>query len=82
MGVRGLDRLIAQSRKTLTVAGVNLVPILHGFQRAVGRLTPPAAVLVSIIAIEHDVVPGFVTKTVFFSTLLSLLTLTVLLTLI
>ena len=35
-----------------------------------------------LLPIEHDVVPGFVTTTVFFSTLLSLLTLTVLLTLI
>lgn len=42
----------------------------------------PAAVLVSIIAIEHDVVPDFVTTAVFFSTLVSLPTLTVLLTLI
>ncbi len=42
----------------------------------------PAAVLVSIIAIEHDVVPDFVTTAVFFSTLMSLPTLTVLLTLI
>ena len=42
----------------------------------------PAAVLVSIIAIEHDVAPNFVTTAVFFSTLMSLPTLTVLLTLI
>ena len=39
----------------------------------------PVAVLGSIIAIEYDIVPEFVTTTVLFSTLLSLLTLTVLL---
>ena len=39
----------------------------------------PVAVLGSIIAIEYDVVPDFVTTTVLFSTLLSLFTLTILL---
>lgn len=39
----------------------------------------PVAVLGSIIAIEYDIVPEFVTTTVLFSTLLSLLTLTILL---
>ncbi len=39
----------------------------------------PVAVLGSIIAIEHDIVPAFVTTAVLFSTLLSLVTLTVLL---
>lgn len=39
----------------------------------------PVAVLGSIIAIEYDVVPEFVTTTVLFSTLLSLLTLTIML---
>lgn len=42
----------------------------------------PAAILVSIIAIEHNVEAEFVTKTVLFSTIFSLLTLTLLLTLI
>lgn len=40
----------------------------------------PIAILVSIIAIEHNVVPEFVTKTVLFSTIISLITLTILLT--
>lgn len=39
----------------------------------------PVAVLGSIIAIEYDIIPEFVTTTVLFSTLLSLLTLTILL---
>lgn len=38
----------------------------------------PAAVLTSIIAIKHDLLPDFVTTTVMFSTLFSLVTLTVL----
>jgi predicted permease len=42
----------------------------------------PVAVLVSIISIEYDIVPNFVTMTVLFSTLLSILTLTALLTLV
>lgn len=39
----------------------------------------PVAVLISIIAIEHDVIPEFVTTTVMFSTIMSLFTLTILL---
>ena len=39
----------------------------------------PAAVLTSIIALEYDLMPDFVTSTVLFSTLASVLTLTVLL---
>jgi malate permease and related proteins len=35
----------------------------------------PAAVLASIIAIEHNLLPTFVTATVLFSTLLSIVTL-------
>jgi len=42
----------------------------------------PVAVLVSIIAIEYDIVPAFVTTTVLFSTIFSILTLTALLTLV
>ena len=42
----------------------------------------PVAVLVSIISIEYDIVPAFVTTTVLFSTLFSILTLTALLTLV
>ena len=42
----------------------------------------PAAVLTSIIALEYDLLPDFVTSTVLFSTLSSMVTLTVLLALI
>jgi len=76
----GLRLLVAPA-----VATVVAIPFgLSHVEYATGILQAgmPAAVLVSIIAIEHDVVPEFVTTTVFFSTLLSLLTLTVLLTLI
>jgi predicted permease len=76
----GLRLLVAPA-----VAAVVAIPFgLGQVEYATGILQAgmPAAVLVSIIAIQHDVVPGFVTKTVFFSTLLSLLTLTVLLTLV
>jgi predicted permease len=76
----GLRLLVAPA-----VAAVVAIPFgLGHVEYATGILQAgmPAAILVSILAIEHDVVPGFVTTTVFFSTLLSLLTLTVLLTLI
>jgi hypothetical protein len=42
----------------------------------------PVAVLGSIIAIEYNIIPKFVTTAVLFSTLFSLLTLTILLYLI
>jgi hypothetical protein len=42
----------------------------------------PTAVLASIIALENDLVPDFVITSVLFSTLLSLLTLTVILSLV
>ena len=67
------------------IAALAAIPFgLGRVEYAVGILQAgmPTAVLVSIIAIEYDVVPEFVTTTVFFSTLLSLLTLTILLTLI
>ena len=76
----GLRLLVAPA-----VAAVAAVPFGLGpveYSTGILQSGMPAAVLVSIIAIEHDVVPGFVTKTVFFSTLLSLLTLTVLLALV
>lgn len=57
---------------------------LHGLERAAGVLQTgmPAAILVAIIATEHDIEPGFVTSAVLFSTLASLPTLTVLLSLV
>jgi hypothetical protein len=57
---------------------------LGGIDRAAGILQAgmPAAVLVSIIAVEYRVAPAFVMTTVFYSTLCSFLTLTVLMSLI
>ena len=55
---------------------------LEGLERSSGMLQAamPAAVLVSIIALEYKLLPEFVTTTVLFSTLFSILTLTVILT--
>ena len=65
---------------------VLLVPYfgLEGLERSTGILQAamPAAVLVSIIAMEFKLLPEFVTTTVLFSTLYSILTLTVILTII
>ncbi len=57
---------------------------LSGLERSVGILQTgmPAAILVAIIAAEHDVEPAFVTSAVLFSTFASLPTLTVLLALV
>jgi predicted permease len=56
---------------------------LSGLARSTGILqaSMPAAVLTVIIALEYDLVPGLVTTTVLFSTLVSLVTLTIVLTL-
>ena len=65
---------------------VILVPLfgLQGIERDAGILQAamPSAVLASIIAMEYKLLPEFVTTTVLFSTLFSILTLTVILTLI
>ena len=55
---------------------------LEGLERSTGILQAamPAAVLASIIALEYKLLPEFVTTTVLFSTLFSILTLTVILT--
>ena len=57
---------------------------LEGLERSTGILQAamPAAVLVSIIAMEYKLLPEFVTTTVLFTTLYSILTLTVILTII
>lgn len=61
--------------------GFVMIPLigLSGVQASAGILqaSMPAAVLTAIIAVEHDVVPTFVTSVVFASTLLSLASLTV-----
>lgn len=51
---------------------------LSGYEAASGILqaSMPAAVITSIIATEHDIVPNFVTSVVFLTTLLSLFSLT------
>ena len=55
---------------------------LEGLERSTGILQAamPAAVLASIIALEYKLLPEFVTTTVLFSTIYSILTLTVILT--
>lgn len=68
------------------VLALFLVPFfgLEGIERSSGILQSamPAAVLVSIIAIEYKLCPEFVTTAVLFSTIYSIFTLTVILTLI
>lgn len=79
------DVVIASSIKligapAIAVALATLFGI-SGLARSTGimQAAMPAAVLTSIIAIEHDLVPDFVTTTVLFSTLASVFTLTVVL---
>ncbi len=54
---------------------------LTGIERGAGILqaSMPTAILASLIALQHDLLPDFVTTTVLFSTLASALTLTVML---
>ena len=66
------------------VLAMLLVPYfdLEGIERRTGILQAamPSAVLTSIIAIEYKLIPEFVTTTVLFATLYSILTLTIFLT--
>jgi predicted permease len=57
---------------------------LTGIARGAGifQAAMPAAVLTAIIAMEHDLLPDFVTTTVLFSTLASVITLTVVMALV
>lgn len=67
------------------LAAILAIPFgLMGLQRSTGILqaSMPAAVLTVIIALEYGLVPGLVTTTVLFSTLASLVTLTVVLALV
>ncbi len=82
-----LDRDIAIA-SAVRLLGAPLIAILlatpfalTGIERGAGILQAgmPAAVLCSIIALEYDLVPDFVTKTVLFSTIASVVTLTFLL---
>ena len=71
--------IVAGERAALLVAPLGLA----GVDRAtcILQAAMPAAVLVAIISAEHRVAPAFVTATVFFSTVLSLPVLTLLLAL-
>ncbi len=71
-------RLIAAP---LIAIGLTFVFSLSGIQIRSGILQAamPVAVLGSIIAIEYDIIPEFVTTAVLFSTIISMLTLTILL---
>ncbi len=81
----GFDTVAASGVRLLggpTLAMLMVIPFgLSGIERGAGILQSgmPAAILTSIIAIEHDIVPDFVTTTVLFSTLAGLLTLPILL---
>lgn len=64
------------------VLGILLaLPLLTGVPRGTGilQLAMPAAVLTSLIALEHDLMPDFVTTAVLLTTILSALTLTLVL---
>ena len=79
------DIVIASSLKLIAAPFIAFGLItffsLSGIQIRSGILQAgmPVAVLGSIIAIEYDIIPEFVTTAVLFSTLISLVTLTVLL---
>ena len=87
MGRLKIDRdvVIAGSLRLLVGPAVALVLAgffgLTGIERGAGILqaSMPAAVLASLIALEHDLLPDFVTTAVLFSTLASAVTLTVVL---
>jgi len=80
-----VDMLVAAGARLIAgpIIGVLLVlPFgLTGVERGTGILqaSMPAAVLASIIALENDLLPDFVVATVLFSTLVSVVTLTVVL---
>ncbi|MCS6841680.1 MAG: AEC family transporter [Roseiflexus sp.] len=80
-----LDALLAAAVRLIggPALALLLAPLfgLDGIERAVGILQAamPAAVLASIIAVENDLLPEFVITTVLFSTLLSIVTLTIVL---
>lgn len=79
------DTIIASSVRLIggpILALILVIPFgLTGIERGAGifQASMPAAVLTSIIALEHKLLPEFVTTTVLFSTLMSIITLTLLL---
>jgi malate permease and related proteins len=74
-------RLVGGPALALALAGVFGI---GGIERSTGVLQAamPAAVLASIIAVENDLIPSFVITAVLFSTVASVLTLTVVLALV
>lgn len=78
-----LDMVLASAVRLITgplLAFALAAPFaLVGLERNVGILqaSMPTAVLVSIIALENDILPNFVTATVLFSTLASIISLTI-----
>jgi len=87
MGRPHIDRhVIGASLIRLLVSpalALALAPLcgLTGVERSVGivQAAMPAAVLTSLIALEHDLIPDFVTTVVLFSTVASAVTLTIVL---
>jgi len=78
----GIPVLVASAVRLVVgpVIAFGLISIsgLSGYEASSGILqaSMPAAVIASIIATEHDIVPNFVTSVVFLTTLLSLFSLT------
>ncbi len=79
------DTIIASSLRLLVSPALAFILVgffgLDGLARGAGimQAAMPAAVLTSIIALEYDLLPDFVTRTVLFSTLASVVTLTLIL---
>jgi predicted permease len=73
-----LVRLLVTPVLAVALAGVFAIT---GVERSVGiiQAAMPAAVLTSLIALEHDLIPDFVTTVVLFSTVASAVTLTIVL---
>ncbi|MEM8862462.1 MAG: AEC family transporter, partial [Chloroflexota bacterium] len=82
------DTVITSAIRLIISPGLALLLVgffgLSGIERGAGimQAAMPAAVLTSIIALEYDLLPVFVTRTVLFSTLASVLTLTLMLALV
>ena len=82
-----IDRHVVTSSLVRLLVSPALALLLVGFfgitgiERSVGivQAAMPAAVLTSLIALEHDLIPDFVTTAVLFSTVASAITLTIVL---
>jgi len=87
MGRPHIDRHVVTSSLVRLLVSPALALLLVGFfgitgiERSVGivQAAMPAAVLTSLIALEHDLIPDFVTTAVLFSTVASAITLTIVL---